>query len=72
MATLALTWAINTNAGSGMRALAHAIQKASENCPDTNSSGASVVLTIDNAPATGIASVVVSGPYPSNQTYIVG
>lgn len=67
MATLAITCAINTNAGSVFRRLAHQIEMASRDVPDNNSSGASYVLTIDNAPSAGVASVqVTAGPTTSS------
>lgn len=66
MATLAITLAINTNAGAVLRRLASQIEKAAADVPDLNSSGASVVLTIDNAPGAGTATVqVTGGPYQS-------
>ncbi len=65
MATIAITQAPGTEAGATLRALAKAIEQAASGVPDRLSSGGNVVLTIDNAPATGTASVVVSGPYPS-------
>lgn len=72
MATVAITIAAGGNAGSSLRALALAIQRAAVNIPDTNSTGASVVCTISDAPATGVASVqITGGPYQS-PLYIAG
>lgn len=72
MATLNITIPVGGYAGSTIRALARSLEQIASNMPDQNSSGASVVLTVDNAPATGVASVALSaGPYTSN-THIVG
>lgn len=60
------------NAGAILRQLACAIEKAAAPLSDLNPSGASVVCTISDAPATGNASVVVSGGgLPTQPTYIV-
>jgi hypothetical protein len=61
MATLTFTIAVNGQAGSRIRRLAKAIEEAASVLPDNNSSGASVVLTLDNAPSTGFASAQISG-----------
>lgn len=68
MATLAITIsAANADAGALLRRLAKQIEKASYNVPDRVTTGASTVLTIDNAPATGNASVqITAGPYTSS------
>lgn len=51
--------------------MAKQLEKAAAAIPDRTPTGASSVLTIDNAPATGAASVqVTSGPYTSS-LYIV-
>lgn len=72
VATLDITVAIGGYAGSTIRALAKSLEQLANNVPDQNGSGASVVLRINNAPATGVASVALqSGPYTSD-TYIVG
>lgn len=72
MATLALTWTAGSQAGASLRELGNLIQKAATPLGDNNGSGASVVLTIDNAPSGGVASVVVSGGgLPTQTTYIV-
>lgn len=72
MATLAITITAGGNAGAQLRMLGNLIQKAATPLGDTNGSGASVVLTIDNAPSGGVASVIVSGGgLPTQTTYIV-
>lgn len=72
MATLAITITVGNNAGATFRALARQIEKAASVLPDTNGSGASAVLTIDNAPSAGHASVIVSGAgLPTQSTYYV-
>lgn len=64
MATLTFTFTAGSEAGASMRALAHAIEKACAHMPDKNATGASTVITFDNAPSTGFASVrVTAGPY---------
>lgn len=71
MATLPITITAGNNAGASLRQLALAIQKAASVLPDTNPTGASVVLTIDNGPATGVASVIVSGGGLATQPTII-
>lgn len=67
MATVTITIAAGAQAGSKYRRLAKQIEKAVAAMPDEVSTGASSVLTIDNAPATGTASAqVTSGPYTSS------
>lgn len=66
MATLTITVAANGNAGSIYRRLAAQIAQAARDMPDNPSTGASSVLTIDNAPSAGTATVqITAGPYPS-------
>lgn len=67
MATLAISLANTTEAGATLRQLAAAIEKIALAIPDRPGSGAATVLTIDNAPSTGAASVqITAGPYPSS------
>lgn len=67
MATLAVTIVAGGNAGATLRALAKRIEQAAAAVPDQVSTGASTVLTVDNAPATGVVSVqVTGGPYTSS------
>jgi hypothetical protein len=66
MATFAITIAAGGNAGQTLRRLAFQIQQAAASVPDVVPTGASTVLTLDNAPAAGTASVqITAGPYPS-------
>lgn len=66
MATLAVTIAANANAGSVLRRMAQQILVCAAGMPDNASTGASTVLTIDNASGGGIGTVqVTAGPYPS-------
>lgn len=51
--------------GALIRRLAKKLDQAAASLPDRTSTGASVVLTIDNAPSTGVASVAITGPYTS-------
>lgn len=63
MATLTVTFTANSNAGAQLRVLGKKLQQIGMALPDNNSSGASTVLTIDNAPATGTCSVqITAGP----------
>lgn len=72
MATLAITIAAGGNAGAQLRELGHLIEKAATPLSDTNGSGASVTLTIDNAPSAGTASIVVAGGgLPTQTTYFI-
>ena len=67
MATLAVTFTAGKETGALLRRLANAIQQASAGVPDVVSTGASTVLTIDNASAAGTASVqITAGPYTSS------
>lgn len=71
MATLAVTIPINGNAGAVLRKLASNIEVIAANIPDNNSSGASVVLTVDNAPAGGVVGVqITGGPYQSSSLVV--
>lgn len=71
MATLTITiTAANGDAGQLLRRLAHQIEKAAAAVPDRVTTGASTVLTIDNAPSAGVASVqITGGPYQSAVYY---
>lgn len=72
MATLAVTIPAGGYAGSTLRKLGERIQEAAANVPDQVGTGASTVLTIDNAPATGVAGVqITAGPYTS-ASFLVG
>jgi hypothetical protein len=67
MATLAITIAAGGNAGQTLRRLAFQLQQAAAGVPDVVPTGASTVLTIDNAPSAGSASVqITAGPYQSS------
>lgn len=65
MSTLAITIPVtNGDAGALLRRLAQQIEKAAAPIPDRVASGASIVLTIDNAPSAGLATVqITAGPY---------
>jgi hypothetical protein len=72
MATLPITIAANANAGSTLRKLGQRLQELSMTVPDNATTGASTVLTVDNAPATGVVAVqLTAGPYQS-ANFIVG
>lgn len=62
MASVTLTSTAGSTFGSSIRSLAGALEKLAQDVPDNNPTGASSVLTIDNA--TGFAKVTISaGPY---------
>lgn len=61
MATLTITLTAGSEAGATLRRCAKQLEKAAAILPDRNSTGASTVLTIDNAPSTGTASFQVTG-----------
>lgn len=61
MATVVVTIAAGGEAGAFARRFGTAIQQAAAALPDRNPTGASVTITIDNAPATGTASVAIAG-----------
>jgi hypothetical protein len=67
MATLTITYAAGAQAGPQLRRLVHQLEKAVIGIPDTVPTGASTVLTIDNNPSGGTASVqITAGPYQSS------
>jgi len=71
LATLTITIAQNANAGAQFRRLAHQIEQAVRDMPDNPAGGASSVLTLDNAPSAGSASVqITAGPYQSSVYYV--
>jgi hypothetical protein len=75
VATLTWTIAKGGYAGTSLRALARELVAIAGDFPDQNPTGASVTLTIDNAPATGslsVASASTGGPYGPATTRIVG
>lgn len=61
MATLAVTIAAGGEAGAIIRRLATVLNQAAIDIPDRNPTGSSIVLTFDNAPSSGTASVQISG-----------
>lgn len=66
MATLAITF--GTESGAAIRQLAHQLQQLAGQLPDRSATGASTVLTIDNAPGGGDVGVQISaGPITTTQ-----
>lgn len=66
MATLTITVAAGGQAGAAFRKLAQRINEAASALPDANPTGADTVLTIDNGPSSGLASVqITAGPITS-------
>jgi hypothetical protein len=65
MATVTITLAAGTEQGALIRKLARKIDQLAATVPDRVSTGASTVITIDNATTAGqIASVqITAGPY---------
>jgi hypothetical protein len=71
IASLAFTFAAGSEAGASIRAIAAAIEKAATSVSDRNSSGASVTLTLDNAPSSGVCSVLIAGGgLPTQTTFL--
>lgn len=71
MATLTITIAAGSNPGEILRRLARSVEKCAVVVPDNVSTGASTVLTINNAPSTGTASVqITAGPYQNSSAFI--
>lgn len=67
MATLTVTFAANSNAGAQIRRLSSRLAAIAAAVPDNPHTGASTVLTFDNAPATGTVSAqITAGPYQSS------
>lgn len=64
MATLDITIPIGGYAGSVVRHWAAQLEAIATSMPDQNSTGASVVIRIDNNPSTGVGTVQAqAGPY---------
>lgn len=71
MATLTITFTASTEAGAKLRRLANQIEKTAQLLGD-NPSGASTVLTIDNAPTGGNVSVqLTAGPVTQASALVV-
>jgi hypothetical protein len=71
MATLAITITAGSETGAILGASRRCIELQAAAVPDKVGSGASTVLTIDNAPATGVASVqLTAGPYQNTSALI--
>lgn len=72
MATLTLTFTAGSDTGALLRRAATQLQRMSYDVPDKVSTGASTVVTIDNAPTGGNVSFqVTAGPYTSSNVYVV-
>ena len=64
MATLAITFTAGSETGAQIRKMADQLERMAGDIPDRVSSGASTVLTFDNAPSTGTVSMqITAGPY---------
>jgi hypothetical protein len=64
MATVTLTFTVPSEAGAQLRGLANAIEKVALTLPDRVSTGASTVLTIDNAVGSVCGVQVAQGAVP--------
>jgi hypothetical protein len=72
MASVTVTFTAGSNAGAQLRRMAKALEKAAGDVPDQVGSGASTVLTIDNAPSSGTVSFqLTAGPYTNASPIIV-
>lgn len=67
MASVTITVAISGEAGAQLRGLATAINKVASALPDKCASGASTVLTIDNAVGSTAGVQITAGPYAGGQ-----
>lgn len=64
MATLAVTFAAGSEVGAGLRQLAVQLQQIANAIPDRAATGASTVITFDNAPSVGQVGVqYTAGPF---------
>lgn len=74
MATVTVTWTAGQTAGSGLRGLANALQTLAQTVPDCNATGASTVLTIDNATTSGekCSVQITAGPYTGSKILVGG
>jgi hypothetical protein len=74
MATVTVTWTAGQTAGSGIRGLANALLKLAADVPDTNATGASTVLTIDNSTSSGekCSVQITAGPYAGSKVLVGG
>lgn len=64
MATLAVTYTAGSETGAQIRELARQLVIIATSMPDRVPTGASTVLTFDNAPSTGnVSAQVTAGPY---------
>ena len=73
MATLALTFAAGSETGAALRKLAKEIEGIAALLPDRMPTGASTVLTVDNAPGSASNAVGVqltAGPVTSTQRVV--
>jgi hypothetical protein len=70
MATVTLTFTVPSEAGAQLRGLANAIEKVALALPDRVSTGASTVLTIDNAVGSVCGVQVTAGPYTGSQVLV--
>jgi hypothetical protein len=70
MATVTLTFTVPSEAGAQLRGLANAIEKVALTLPDRVSTGASTVLTIDNAVGSVCGVQVTAGPYTGSQVLV--
>lgn len=63
MATLTFTFAAGAEGGAVIRQMARVLNQLALDLPDRHSSGASLVLTLDNSPSSGVFSAqITAGP----------
>lgn len=71
VSTLTFTFTAGSEGGSSIRAIANAIEKASMAVADRNATGGSLTMVLDNAPSTGVASVLIAGAgLPTQPTFL--
>lgn len=67
MASVTITIPVTGEAGAQLRGLANAIEQVVSALPDKCASGASTVLTIDNAVGSTAGVQITAGPYTGAQ-----
>lgn len=70
MASVTITFTAGSEAGAVIRQIAGALEKVASPLPDRNPTGASTVLTIDNAVGSHCGVQITSGPYAGSQVLV--
>lgn len=70
MASVTITFAAGSEAGACIRQMAHSLETVAAALPDRNPTGASTVLTIDNAVGSVCGLQITAGPYTGAQVLV--